>query len=95
MYVKLKKDQVMPAWGINFIKKGYAEARVVATGPEVSGIKKWKFLENKKDVDNLPERCMIDILFEDGTHVQVPLETFRNTFSIIPEGDYTSALYCD
>lgn len=53
-----------------------------------------KFIDSQEDLDSLPEICeSISVMFSDGTYVELPLESFKGIFRIVPEGELTDAIY--
>lgn len=101
MFVKIKKEAVTPGWHV-FNQKQFVEVRAVANwssaDPNTPGTETTyhqKFIENKEDLDKIPELCEISIMFEDGTYVQLPVQTFKEVFIVIPSGEYSDALYGD
>lgn len=91
MIIKLRPDVLFP----HLKESNLVEVRAVANWSE-NGKKRSRFIDSQKDIDSLPKLCdSISVMFADGAYVEIPLNTFKTLFKIIPKGELTDAIYGD
>lgn len=93
MNIRLKSNKEFPVYTIYMQKKGYVEVRAV--GKWIEGEKvHWEFLDSKKAFDRVANKCeTIDLLFEDGSYVELPFTAFNSVFEVLPDGDMMRIIY--